>query len=424
MKVVILTQYFPPEVGAPQNRLYELAIRLMKMGAEITIVTAMPNYPKMEIHEGYRGKWYVREEMSGMMVHRCWIFVSRSKGIIRRLLNYYSFAFSSLWIGLIKLKKHDILLVESPPLFLGKTAFLLSRFKGAKMVLNVSDLWPESAEKLGLVTNRLFLKMAYQLEKFLYRKSWLITGQTQGIVKDITRRFPARRVYWLPNGVDVNFFNAEDGDNAKWRSKMGFAKDDFILLYGGIIGHAQGLEVILKAANRLKDIPAIRFILLGSGPEKEKLLALNTELKLSNVIFLEPVSKNEMPHIVCGSDASIIPLRKLDLFLGAIPSKIFESLAMKKPLILGVDGEAKALFIDEGKAGLFFEPENDEDLARQIKILFENSGLRKQFGENGLRYVTEKFERDKTAVAFWKVLNENNLSQFQAGIMKLEGGCK
>ena len=171
MKLLILTQYFPPEVGAPQSRLYEVALRLKKKGVDVTVLTAMPNYPQMVIHPAYKGKHYCKENLDGMTIHRSWIYIPKSKALIKRLLNYFSFVFSSLWWGLWKIEKQDILLVESPPLFLGITAYLLSRAKGAKLVFNVSDLWPESAEKLGLITNKPLLKMATRMEEFFYKKS-------------------------------------------------------------------------------------------------------------------------------------------------------------------------------------------------------------------------------------------------------------
>ena len=278
MKIVILTQYFPPEIGAPQNRLFELAVRLQKKGAEITVLTAMPNYPQMVVQEKYKGKFYCQESLEGLTIHRSWIFVSKSKSIALRLLNYFSFVFSCFWIGLVKLKKHDYLLCESPPLFLGISAYLLKKIKGSKLIFNVSDLWPESAEKLGLVTNKFFLKSATHLEEFLYKKSSLISGQTQGIVKNIQERFPAKKVYWLPNGVDLNFYNFSN-ISTSWRAQNNFKDSDFILFYAGIIGHAQGLEVILKAAALLNEDENLKFVLLGSRPEKEKLL-----IKLAGMI--------------------------------------------------------------------------------------------------------------------------------------------
>ncbi|MBP1644658.1 MAG: glycosyltransferase family 4 protein [Bacteroidetes bacterium] len=410
MKLLILTQYFPPEVGAPQNRLYELALRLKSKGIDISVLTAMPNYPQMIVHKEYKGKCYCKEDMNGLKVHRSWIYVSKSKSIIPRLLNYFSFVFSSLWFGLFKIKKQDVLLVESPPLFLGITAYLLSRAKGAKMIFNVSDLWPESAEKLDIISNKTLLSMATKLEEFCYRKSSLITGQTQGIVRNINTRFPNKRVYWLKNGVDIKFYdvNKAQSESNAWRKANGYSDEDFILFYGGIIGHAQGLDIILNAAKILEDKPKIKFVMLGSGPEKERLLALKEELELNNLEFYDAVPKAKMQEIIMDMNATIVPLKRLDLFKGAIPSKIFENLALKKPILLGLEGEAKELFIDEGNCGLSFEPENTEDLVKQILVLYNNPELSKQLGENGLKYASENFNRDKIAEGLYEELKKLN----------------
>ena len=208
MRILILTQYYPPEIGAPQNRLHELAIRLKKKGLQVEVLTALPNYPKMEVFEEYSNKQKREETIEGITVHRSWIYVSPSKRIIARLLNYFSFVWSSYWRGR-RLKSFDYLMVESPPLFLGYSAMALSKKLNAKLIFNVSDLWPESAEKLGLVTNKHLLKMATRLEHKCYENSALITGQTQGIVNDIQKRFPHKKVTWLPNGVDISFYNPE-----------------------------------------------------------------------------------------------------------------------------------------------------------------------------------------------------------------------
>lgn len=417
MRIVFLTQYFPPEVGAPQNRFYDLAVRLKKYGADVSIFTAMPNYPKMEIYEGYKGKLYLNETIDGLYVQRSWIFVSKRKGVLFRLLNYFSFVFSSLIIGMFKLKRCDYILCESPPLFLGISAYLLCKMKRAKLIFNVSDLWPESAEKLGIVTNKLFLKSATSLEEFLYKHSYIITGQTQGIVKNISSRFPQKEVLWISNGVDIDRFN--NADKSKNRTsinklfiensiKFALSDDDFVCFYGGIIGHAQGLDVILKAAEQLKNYQRIKFILLGSGPEKDKLIALKNNLQLNNVYFIEPIAKNMMLQVIAGIDAAIIPLKRLDIFLGAIPSKIFENLAMQKPILLGVNGEAKELFIDNAKGGLAFMPEDEKDLAEKILQLYNNPALGYQLGKNGADYVNRNFSREQIAQKFWQAIQPIN----------------
>ena len=194
MKILFLTQYFPPETGAPQNRLYDLAKRLSCKGFEVSVLTAMPNYPQMKVHKEYRNKIYIKELIDNIIIYRSWIFVSRKRNIIIRLLNYFSFVFSSLLIGLLIRKKFDFIICESPPLFLGITALFLRKAKNSKLIFNVSDLWPESAEKLGLVKNKLLLNISKRLEEKIYMKSEFVTAQTQGIVNNIFNRFPDKKI--------------------------------------------------------------------------------------------------------------------------------------------------------------------------------------------------------------------------------------
>lgn len=404
MNLLILTQYFPPEVGAPQNRLFELAVRLQQLGVNITVLTAMPNYPQMEIHSAYKGKTYSYEEMSGLKVHRSSIYVSQNKSVIARLRNYFSFVVSSAITGNKKLGNFDFLLCESPPLFLGYSARYLARRKKARLIFNVSDLWPESAEKLGVVTNRRLLKLAYNLEASLYKRSALVTGQTQGICQNIHERFPGVKTYWLPNGVDLSYYDPATTAESGWRRAHGFAETDVILAYAGIIGIAQGLETILEAATHFKDKPFVKFVLIGSGPEKEKLIRLKASMGLDQVYFLDAVSKKEMPGILKSINAAIIPLKKLDLFLGAIPSKIFENLAMEVPVLLGVDGEARNLFIDKGNCGIYVEPGQAQSLVKGIERLVNDPELARQLGKNGRRFVQEHFNRETIALRFYEQL--------------------
>jgi glycosyltransferase involved in cell wall biosynthesis len=386
-------------VGAPQNRLYELALRLQSRGVVVTVLTAMPNYPQMVIQEAYRNKSYCKEELNGIEVHRSSIFASTSKSIIARLRNYFSFVISSARCASKLKADYDFLMCESPPLFLGYSAMYLARKKNAKLIFNVSDLWPESAEKLGVVTNKHLLGLAYRLEAKLYRRSTLVTGQTQGICANIMARFPEVETYWLPNGVDLSYYDPEKIPSSNWRQQNGFSKDDVIFLYAGILGIAQGLEVILNAAAVLKHEPQIKFVIMGSGPCKPELQQLKQSLQLEHVYFLDTVTKAEMPAVLCAVNAAVIPLRKLDLFLGAIPSKIFESLAMQLPLILGVDGEARQLFIEQGKCGLYFEPENSAALADAVKKIAQDPHLATNLGKNGRSFANSNFNRNTIAEA-------------------------
>lgn len=406
MKLLILTQYFPPEVGAPQNRLFELAVRLQKLGVDVTVLTAMPNYPQMEVYEAYKGKSYVYEEMEGLKVHRSSIFVSKNKSVTHRLRNYFSFVWSSYRASSKIHGNFDFLMCESPPLFLGYSAMRIARKKKAKLIFNVSDLWPESAEKLGVVSNQYLLKLAYNLEEKLYRKSVLVTGQTQGICSNIKQRFPEVQTYWLPNGVDLNYYDPRKITKSDWREKNGFSDFDFICLYAGIIGIAQGLEIILQAACNFKNDQRIKFVLMGSGPEKDKLQRMKNDLQLTNVFFLDAVTKKEMPFVLKSINAAIIPLKKLDLFLGAIPSKIFENLAMEVPILLGVDGEARELFINQGNCGLFFEPGNAHDLTSAITRISLNHEQSAELGRNGRVYVNRYFNRENIAAGLYNKLRQ------------------
>ena len=398
MRILILTQYYPPETGAPQNRLSSLAGYLASYSNDVEILTAMPSYPKSEIFDGYKGKKYCKEIIANISVHRSSIYVSKKAGITRRLSNYFSFCFSSYYSAVKRLQPADVIICESPPLFLGITAVLLKRKWKCKLVFNVSDLWPESAEKMGIIKNKFVINRSYKLANWIYRNADLVSGQTKGIIAAIKAMQPQQKLFWFPNGVDLYKLN-----NCSVLPK---SNNYFSLLYAGIIGHAQGLEVILHAASKLKDKTDIHFHIIGDGPVKNSLLELQKELQLSNVTFINNQPSEKVMEWLHQCDAYIVPLRKLDLFKGAIPSKLFEPLGIGKPILLGVEGEAKELFIDEAKGGLFFKPENAEELSESIMQLYNNRKLASDLGSSGQAYVNNYFRRDKIAEAFWKELQQ------------------
>lgn len=206
MHILIHTQYFPPEIGAPQTRLSELALHLREHGYEVTILTAMPNYPRGKIYTGYGGL-VSRESWNNIPVIRCWIRPTLQVTLLPRLLAYFSFVFSSLIIGIFTIRKIEIVLTESPPLFLALSSYLLSRFKRARWIFNVSDLWPLSALELGVIRpNSLGHRIGKWLEAFSYQKAWLVTGQSKEILSNIQTRFPEVQTYHLSNGVDTQLF--------------------------------------------------------------------------------------------------------------------------------------------------------------------------------------------------------------------------
>ena len=266
-------------------------------------------------------------------------------------------------------------------------------------------VWPESAVQLGLVTNKQLIAMSTWLEMKCYRRATLVTGQTQGIVADIQRRCPQKRVTWIPNGIDVAAISeGQATDPVKARAALGLAPGDLVLAYAGILGHAQGLEVVLNAARLTRDRSDIHYLLIGDGPVKADLIAQREREGLGNVRFVDRMPRAELLGLMRGIDAVVVPLRRNDLFKGAIPSKIFEALTLGKPLVLGVEGEAYELFIQQGKAGIAFQPENAEALAQAVLRYHADRALLAEHGRNGEAYVRANFDRRMITDRLWQDL--------------------
>jgi glycosyltransferase involved in cell wall biosynthesis len=391
MKFVILTQYYPPETGAPQNRLSDLARRLTAAGHDVTVLTAKPNYPRGEIHADYRrGFWNERHEGRVRVIH-CWLVAVKSKRVAMRLLNYFSFVFASALTGLLKLGHADFLIVESPPLFLGLSAWLLSRAKGARMIFNVSDLFPATAVALGYVRDGLLLRLMYALEGWCYRRSALVTGQTQGIVDDIRGRFPDRSVHLLTNGVDT----------ADFANVVHTVGATFTVGYAGILGHAQGLPAVLDAARRLRDQSvAVQFQLFGDGPLRDDLEAQARALDLGNVEFAGHRSRREILDAMTKWDAGLVPLVNTPLMAGALPSKMFEIMAAGLPVVLSApEGEASRL-VARAQAGVHVAPEDPVALAHAVEELASGRDAARMMGRNGRAYVLTHYDRAAIAEAF------------------------
>jgi glycosyltransferase involved in cell wall biosynthesis len=386
--VLLLTQYYLPETGAPQNRLSALAHFLNQNNFDVEILTALPNYPIGRIYDNYENRFYSKEQIENILIHRAWIYTTAQKGIVKRLFNYFSFVFTSAWIALFKLKQFDYVFCESPPLFLGLTARWISIFKGSQLIFNVSDLWPESAEKLGIITSSLFLKPAYWLENRLYKKSFLITGQTKGICNNIKTRHPNKSILWLPNGINTEMTISK---NDNWRQENGFSETDFLIIYAGILGHAQALETIIEAASKLKASRLIKFVFFGDGPEKEKLFALKNKLECENIYFFGSVDKSEINKIVTCCNMGIVHLKKIDLFKGAIPSKIFEYVKCNIPVLLGAEGEVYDIFVDQNNAAIPFIQEDSDSLKSKLLWCLDNKDKLIAINKNAQLLVKEKF---------------------------------
>ena len=392
MNIIIQTQYYLPEIGAPQTRLHELALGLVRNGIDVTVLTAMPSYPRGRIYDGYQG-WLKVEYLDGVKIVRTAIYPTQSAGMLRRMFNYFSFVFSSLLIGSWKLGDVDFVLTESPPLFLGIAGSMLSRWKKARWIFNLSDLWPESAVELGVISRKgLGYKLSSALEGYLYKQAWLVTGQSKTIIENIHARFPDLRTYHLPNGVDVNYFQPADAQSGKGRLHI---------VYAGLHGLAQGLDQILMAAHKLSPEDGIDFTFVGDGPEKVKLMQLAKELNLSHFHFLESVPKDKLLPILCWADILMVPL-KIQL-TGAVPSKLYEAMSMGKPVILIAGSEAEKI-VKAANCGLVVHPGDIDQLVFAINYFKTHPEERNRMGANGRQAAIQNHDRAQIADQFAKFL--------------------
>jgi glycosyltransferase involved in cell wall biosynthesis len=387
MRLAICTQYYLPEAGAPQRRLSQLAERLRRRGHEVWILTAMPNYPAGKLFPGYGG-WLRRERVDGIEIIRCFIRPSQSASLLPRMTSYLSFVGSSLINGAIALPRLDCLIVESPPLFLGMSGFLLARMKKAKLVFNVSDLWPDSALQLGVIERGPGYRLAQRLESFCYKKSQIVSGQSREIIEDIHRRFPDVEVYHFSNSVDTELFRPDAGSAPLPFRRPSGCK--FLVTYVGLHGLAQGLEQILDAAERMKDDGEVRFLLVGDGPEKERLVEMSGIRGLSNVHFEPPIESGVVPALLANSDIILVTLRSP--LKGAVPSKLYEAMASGRPVVLAAEGEARDI-VEQAGCGLVVRPGDGAALAGAVLQLAANESLRKEMGQRGRRAAETQFDR-------------------------------
>jgi colanic acid biosynthesis glycosyl transferase WcaI len=403
LRFLFLTQYFPPEIGGPQTRLQSMAEQLLRLGHEVEVVTARPNYPRGRFFDGCGSRFYVRELRNGVVVHRVWLYPAMGGGF-GRILNYATFALTCIY-GLFHAKKPDYLFVESPPLMSSIPAYLAKLVWGVPYIFNVADLWPDAVIENGFLRKGFIHRLLLVLESWSYREAAYVNAVTQGIREVLISQklVPFQKVLFLPNGVDVVRFQQREPD-IRLKRELGL-EGKRIVLWAGTIGYAHGLEYVLHAAKLLESHPQIHFLFLGDGSTRSYLQQLKTELNLQNVTFRDPVPIEELPPYYSIAECGLASLRTLPSHEGARPSKIFPVLASGKPLIFVGRGECARL-VESAQAGVVVPPEDPGALARQILGLFEDSILIRQLGENARRYVEENFA--------WSQLVEKWVSQLCA----------
>lgn len=393
MRILYLSQYFPPEAGATQTRAYEMAKTWIALGHQVTILTEFPNHPSGIIPSRYRGKLFEQVELDGIDVIRVWVKSSPIKSFRNRMLFYISFMINASLAGLFRARgKFDLIYATSPPLFVGGAALTLSYLKNIPLVFEVRDLWPESAVALGELSSPKAISLATLLEERCYQRSIQVVVVTRGIYDRLMERgINGSKLCFIPNGANTDLFTYSASSRDQVRAELGL-QDKFIAIYAGIHGLAQGLETVLSTARLLQSERDIHIVLIGDGPKKAELLALASTYDLPNLTMLPEKPCEQIPGYLSAADIALIPLKKADIFKSALPSKIFDAWSCAVPVLLTIDGEARSI-VEKITGGIYAPPENPEKLAEALILLRDNPDERHIMGENGMLYTKQNHSR-------------------------------
>ncbi|MGZ3624106.1 MAG: glycosyltransferase family 4 protein [Ktedonobacteraceae bacterium] len=396
--IVFITPYYPPEKAAAAVCVSENAVRLVRRGHQVTVLTTVPNYPNGVVPAEYRGRILQDEMLDGVHVIRVWSFVSPNKGFLRRILAQFSFGLLAPLLGWREIGQPDIIIVQSPPLFDAIAVRLLAWFKRCPFIYMVSDLWPESAVEMGVLRNRLLIRLSEWLEWSTYQRASLVWVVTEGIKHTLLKRgFPPERLLLLTNGVDTVKFHPSSQIEA--RRELDW-DDRFTVVYVGTHGLSHGLATVLDTAEFLKNHPDILFVLVGDGAEKENLVIQANKRALTNITFYDAQPHKSVPIFLAAADACLVHVRRnIPVFTGMLPIKMYEAMACGKPVLLGVDGEARRLAEQEAGAALYVEPENPMALASAILSLQQQPALAQVMGQRGRALVEEKFDYNQLVLA-------------------------
>jgi glycosyltransferase involved in cell wall biosynthesis len=416
MNILLIHQYFLEENESGGSRFNEMARIWTEEGHQVTVLAGMMHYGGSEKRSEYKGKFVVAKRQGDVSVWRCHVSESYNSNFIGRMWGYFSFVFSSLFAGWFKVKgKFDIIIVTSPPLFVGITAYLLSKTRRIPFLFEVRDLWPESAIDTGVLKSNLLIKMAYRFEKFIYKKAALINVLTPAFRKKLIeeKNVPSSKIIFIPNAADFSLSDEllQNFDVDRFREENGYS-NKFLITYVGAHGVANHLQQIIATAKLLEDTNVL-FLLIGQGMEKKRLMALAEKERCFNVVFLDPLPRKEVLKYILASDMGTSVLKRVDTFKTIYSNKTFDYMSCKKPILMAIDGVSREL-LENADAGIFVEPENAEDFAAKIRICLNNTDLIKKQGENGYEYAKRYFDRDILAKQYI-----NNIQQALESPQKL-----
>jgi hypothetical protein len=403
MHILFLTDNFPPEVNAPASRTFEHCCEWAKAGHAVTVITCAPNFPRGEVFAGYRNKLWQSETMEGVRVIRVWTYIAANEGFGKRVLDYQSFM-AMAFLASLFVRGADLVIGTSPQFFTNCAAYVVSRVKRVPFIFELRDLWPESIKAVGAMQDSFAIRLLERLELFLYRKAARIVSVTHSFRRALAARgIDSDKIHVVTNGVDMSRFRFES-KNAELVRRLG-VEGKFIVGYIGTHGMAHALETILEAADLIRRQPGgevFQFIFLGDGSRKQALMELAQEKRLDNVMFIDSVPKEDVVKYWALLDASIVHLKKTELFTSVIPSKIFECMGMGIPIVHGVPGES-AEMVERECVGLVFEPENAAQLCAHLTLLCNDRGLVEKLRANCLS-AAPGYDRAVLAEAMLKVL--------------------
>lgn len=406
MRIVFFTHYFPPEGNAPASRTWDHCVRWARAGHDVTVITCAPSVPDGVVYEGYKNRlWPQRESEDGIQIIRTWTWLAANAGGVKRILNYLSYLFSAVFTFLFFCRRPTIIIATSPQFFCGWTGVICSYLKWTKFILEIRDIWPESIVTVGAMQRGTLTRILEMLERRMYRSANHVVAVGEGYRDNIVGKANvADRISVVTNGVDPDQFQPHQ-KSAEFLDSNGLT-GKFVCSYVGTIGMAHGLDVTIRAASQLRqrDRDDIAFCLIGDGARRRELEQLAEQHGVTDLVrFTGRLPKSKMPEVLASSDCLLIHLKKTDLFETVIPSKIFEAMAMQKPLIMGVRGESAEIVRNSG-SGIDMEPDNESDLVEALIRLRDESGFYHSLCQSGRAFVTEHYTRDVLAAQFLEII--------------------
>ena len=403
MRILFVSQYFVPEMGAPSVRTYDHCRRWVEAGHDVHVITAFPNHPNGEIYPGYSNSLWQWEEIDGIKVLRVLTYLTPGAGIFRRSIQYVFFLIASIF-GSLATPEADVVIGTSPQFLVALAAWAIAFIRRIPFVFEIRDLWPDSILAVGAIENPVFIGFLRMIERFLFNQATHIVVVTQSFSERLQEEgVPPEKITIVTNSADIEVFSPKS--KCEWLRKAYGVDEKFVISYIGTHGMAHNLETLLEAAWQLRDEPRFHFFFVGEGAEKKELKRLRSHMRLRNITFVDRQPRERMPCWLATTDLHVVHLKDNPLFRTVIPSKIFESLAMAKPMVLCVDGEARRLVEGLG-AGVYSPPGDGPKLAQTIRRLAENPEWLTEMGQCGRLAAVKWYNRDSLSSRYLSLLTE------------------